>query len=84
MAPPSPLRPPLLLVGQGDAHLRCLQRDERRARLNTVLTLALLLVWLWLGVRTFQIEAALQGAAPGVCSAVSGRNEPVAPAAPQP
>lgn len=84
LSEPASLRPPLLLVGQGDAHLRWLQREERRGRLNNVLTLALLLVWLWLGVRTFQIESLLQSAASSGCSAVASRSEPAAAAAPQP
>ena len=67
---PSSPRPPLLRVGHGDAHARCLRRDERLAHVNTLLTLALLLVWLWLGVHTFRLEAALQDAAAAGCSAV--------------
>lgn len=68
-ADPLPASPAVLWVGRGDVHQRWLQSDERRGRVDALLTLALLLVWVWLGVRIFLLETAWQDASHSGCSA---------------
>lgn len=81
---PSPAGPPLWRIAPVDAHTRWLHRDARRGGLNTLLTLALLLVWCWLGVRAFRSEMAPQEAASPGCSAQSSRAEPAKAPEPKP
>lgn len=74
-ADPLSASPPVLWVGRGDAHQHWLRSDERRGRMDALLTLALLLVWFWLGVRIFSLETAWQDASRSGCSA-SGASVP--------